>query len=315
VTALDSRSARSLCVSAAAALSRSRVATAASRNATPAATTNSTALARRDRRRRTMTPDGLLDAVPSAPPVRQHGQAVEIPPDVLGEQLRRAVAAAGLLAEGHRHDGVEIPTKLAAQSLRRGAARGGQVCRPAGPGSILAHDGVARPLGIALAGYLKGVTRRVRRDPMRRASREQLVQQQPEGVHVARGRQRVAANLLGARVRRCHQAKSRARDRLIHGGEARVQQLRDPEVEELHLARAGDEHVARLEVAVQNEILMRMVDGGAHLAKQSKPAGDVEPLSVAVLRDRQAIDVLEDEILGAAHPRRRHPGTGRCSGD
>jgi len=47
---------------------------------------------------------------------------------------------------------------------------------------------------------------------------------------------------------------------------------------------------------VQDEVLVRVVNGRAHLLKKSEAGGDVEPLPVAVLRDRLPVDVFYHEI-------------------
>ena len=60
----------------------------------------------------------------------------------------------------------------------------------------------------------------------------------------------------------------------------------DTEVEKLHMAVAGDEHISGLEIAMQDEVLVRVADGRAHLAEQPETRRNVELMAVAVLGDR-----------------------------
>jgi hypothetical protein len=48
----------------------------------------------------------------------------------------------------------------------------------------------------------------------------------------------------------------------------RVDQLGDAEVEQLGRAVGGHQHVGRLDVAMDDQVLMRMLDGGADVAKE-----------------------------------------------
>jgi hypothetical protein len=47
----------------------------------------------------------------------------------------------------------------------------------------------------------------------------------------------------------------------------RVQELGDTEIEELGFVLIGNEYVARLQVTVNDQILVRVMDGGTYLAK------------------------------------------------
>ena len=81
-----------------------------------------------------------------------------------------------------------------------------------------------------------------------------------------------------------------------HSAHRGVEQLRDPEVEELHLPRGRDEDVPRLDVAVDDEVLVRRIDCAADVDEQAQARRDVEPVAIAVRRDRQTVDVLHHEI-------------------
>ena len=80
-----------------------------------------------------------------------------------------------------------------------------------------------------------------------------------------------------------------------------VEQLGNPEVEQLDGrfpvgAVGGDEDVTRLEVAVEDEVLVRVVDGLADGAEEAEALLDGEPALVAVSRDGAALDVLHREV-------------------
>ena len=50
------------------------------------------------------------------------------------------------------------------------------------------------------------------------------------------------------------------------------------------------------DVAVNDQILMRVMHRAADVAKESKPRVDAEPVLVAIRRDRQTVDVLHHEV-------------------
>src|SRR4029079_13397257 len=57
-----------------------------------------------------------------------------------------------------------------------------------------------------------------------------------------------------------------------------------------------DEDVPRLDVAVDDEVLVRRVDGAADVDEQAQSRCDVEPVAIAVGSDRQTVDVLHHQI-------------------
>ena len=107
----------------------------------------------------------------------------------------------------------------------------------------------------------------------------------------------LAADLLGRRELRRHDAARPSASRRRIGAAARaVEQLRDAEVEELHLAVGRDEDVRRLEVAVDDEVLVRVADGVAHHLEEREPASSERLRVVAVAVDRLAVDELHREV-------------------
>jgi hypothetical protein len=55
-----------------------------------------------------------------------------------------------------------------------------------------------------------------------------------------------------------------------------VEQLRDAEVDELHLAVVRHQDVRRLDVAMENELAVRMRDGSEDIEEQPDARGHVE---------------------------------------
>jgi hypothetical protein len=110
---------------------------------------------------------------------------------------------------------------------------------------------------------------------------------------------RLAADLLGAGVLGRHRQPSGARqvDRYRH--QFGVEEFGDAEVEELRGPVGGDEDIAGLEIAVDDEVLVGDLDGLAHLAEQDEAPSDRQAVLVAVAVDRDTLDVLHHEVRQA----------------
>jgi len=80
------------------------------------------------------------------------------------------------------------------------------------------------------------------------------------------------------------------------GGGAVLHQLGDAEVEQPHLAIGADEDVRRLQVAMDDEVLVGMLNRTQHLQHQRQPRRDRQPLAVAVDVQWRALDELEREV-------------------
>src|SRR5678815_2030616 len=70
-------------------------------------------------------------------------------------------------------------------------------------------------------------------------------------------------------------------------------QLCDAEVEQANLALAGDKDVGRLQIAVNDEVRMRMANSPQHLAEDLDALANRLPMLVAPGRDGLALDILE----------------------
>src|SRR5437773_1148877 len=57
----------------------------------------------------------------------------------------------------------------------------------------------------------------------------------------------------------------------------------------------GDENVGGFQIAVDDPLLVRVLDGRTYLHEQVQPLRHTQPRGVAILGDRHALDVLHDE--------------------
>jgi len=64
---------------------------------------------------------------------------------------------------------------------------------------------------------------------------------------------------------------------------------------------ARDEDVRRLQVPVDDAVRVRMRHGPQDGHEETQPPADVQPLEVAVLRQRLSVDVFHDEVRAAVH--------------
>src|SRR5690606_18439395 len=72
--------------------------------------------------------------------------------------------------------------------------------------------------------------------------------------------------------------------------------LRDAEVEQLRLTRRGHEDVRRLQVAMDDEVAVRVLDGVANPAEQLDAPPHRNSHALAVRRDGFPVDVLHREV-------------------
>ena len=231
----------------------------------------------------------------------QHRQAGAVPPHVLGELIHRGVAPHRLLAERLQHDGVEIPLEAAPQPLRVG--RTGAGARSRKGGGIGRHlgveDGQARPQRLGLAHHPGDVGDGPAGDAVRPAAGEQLVEQHAQRVDVGGGGHRLAAHLFGAGVLGRHQLQPGRRRRQRLPGHLGIEQLGDAEIEQLGDAVLGDQHVGRLDVAVDHQVLVRVLHRRGQLQEDVEPRVGVEHARFGVLDQRRAVDELHHQVRPA----------------
>ena len=120
--------------------------------------------------------------------------------------------------------------------------------------------------------------------------RQQFEEQHAERIDVARGCDGAAEELFGAGVVGSHETG----DGCV-GGNRIGRQLRDAEVEQLRNAVVGDEHVRRFDVAMNDEIAMRVLHGVAELEEEAQSRVERQRALAAIDVDRRALDVLHRE--------------------
>ncbi len=218
---------------------------------------------------------------------------------VRSQLLGGAVATLGVLAHRHADDAVDLAAQEFLQPRRRGRSARDDVGQQLGRLARGARDHLARRRRFLLADdalhLQQARTEQLEWPP----SAQQLVEQHAEHVDVAGGRDHVATHLLRARVRGRHDAVLGMRDRERRRRLACVEQLRDAEIQQLRHALRRDQDVVRLQVAMHDQVLVRVVDGRAHRAHQRDPLFGRQSPAVAVGVDRFAVDVLHDEVRRA----------------
>ena len=194
-------------------------------------------------------------------------------PDVLRQRRRRAIAPRAGGLPGGRHDRVEIAPQPAGfgASCQHSDSLARRPRRPARP-ELALHRGGALP-------------------------HQQLVKKDPQPVHVGGRGHRAAVELLGAGVIRGHRP-------LVEIGQPaagfrRIEELGDPEVEKLGLAVRSHQDVGRLQIAMDDQALMGVLDGGADLEEQIQPGLDPQSTRRGELGHRLPRHVLHDEVRPA----------------
>ena len=93
-------------------------------------------------------------------------------------------------------------------------------------------------------------------------SGKQLIKDHAERVDIRGSGDRLAANLLRARIFRSHRTEDSG-----FCTARRVQEFGDTEIEKFWAAILGDENIAGFDVAVNHQPLVRILHGPADLAK------------------------------------------------
>ena len=124
---------------------------------------------------------------------------------------------------------------------------------------------------------------------------EELIEQDPQRIDVRRGGQALAEDLLGAGVIEAQGTPSRHRQAVLAVATG-VEDLGNAKVEQLGGAGRVDQDVARFEVAVNHQMLVRRLDPRADFQKELEAAAYVQAPGVAPLVDGLALDVLHHEV-------------------
>jgi len=195
--------------------------------------------------------------------------------DIFNELVNGGVALFGLFAKRFQDDGVEIAFESAASE---------------GPA-----QGDTWPFRLLFANHPLDFQTRASCGAIRPAAREQLIQQDTQGIDVRRFGDRLSTHLLGAGVLQGHRTPLGSRDqRRLE--EFRIQQLGDSEVQEPGHSILGDQNVARLEVAMNHQILVRVLHGRADTEEQLQAGTSRELVQAAILVDRNALHVIHHQV-------------------
>ena len=223
-----------------------------------------------------MTPHELARPVPDGIAPGGNRQTALIPADVVDEGPCRRIPARRVFLQRLHDDRVEIAPQLASQATSVG---------PACPGNRLRRD-VAVRARLAASNDRRG-TRDVTfgdraldlsgRHPgqlVRSTPRQELVGERSQGVHIGRRRHGLTANLLGRGVLGRHRSAAETGERRVGAGPVLrcllMEDLGDTEVEQLDLSVGRHHRVRGLQVAMHDEILVRILNGVAHRGEQER---------------------------------------------
>ncbi len=124
------------------------------------------------------------------------------------------------------------------------------------------------------------------------SSAEQGAAEGPQAKHVGCRGHRVAAQLLGSRVLRRENPGLRAFSGVLG-------QLADAEIDQFYLAVMRDHDVRRLDVAMQDQVAVRVADRRANLQQQAHDLARSQRVLLAVRTNVTAFDQLGDQIRRA----------------
>ena len=152
-----------------------------------------------------------------------------------------------------------------------------------------------------------------------RNAAQQLVQDGAQGVDVRPGVDVLprGGGLLRAHVGGGAHLMSVRRHRRRIGGR-QVDRLGHPEVDDLGarlIAGTCHEDVGRLEIAVDDPLLVRVLDAVAHLDEQVQPLPDRQTVPVTELVQRNSLHVFHGEVGAPLAPSSRPRGCPRCRDD
>ena len=129
---------------------------------------------------------------------------------------------------------------------------------------------------------------------IRLLSRQQFIEEHPQGVDIAHRRRRFPPELFGTGVVGRQEAEPCAG--AFVGCSVLAEEFRDSEVKEFWCSVCGDENIPWLDIAVDHEVLVRKPDRAAHRLEETEPFRDGELVLVAVFIDALPVDKLHDEV-------------------
>ncbi len=203
---------------------------------------------------------------------------------VIGQRGDAGIATFDLVGHGATGNAVEV-------AAQRPGDRAGAVAAPRRAfGDVVGAARLRPECGIQVRHFDARFDVAAHR-PRRARAGQQLHQQQTEQVNIGLGGDLAAFVLFRRGVVRSHDRHHAAGCRLAIG----VDQFGDAEIEQFHLAVSGHEHVARLDVAMDHQVLVRVGHGVANLQHQVDTPGDRQLPLIAVIEQRRAVDQFQRE--------------------
>jgi hypothetical protein len=192
--------------------------------------------------------------------------------DVFHQRVDIGVASDGVLAQAGRDDRVQVAGQPPCRNRRIRSCRSRAQRRRFVMHDLL-HDAADRK-ALAAPGT---------------SSAQQLEQQDPERIDVGGDGDGLSGQLFRGRIVGRERGHRCVGDALP----ARIEPLGDAEVEQLHSSFGGDQDVSRLQVAVDDQVAMRVVDRLAHLQEERQPIVQAGMPALAMLDDGFAAHVLD----------------------
>ena len=233
-----------------------------------------------------MTRRELPEAVADRCRASGNRHSTQVPLQVVHELPCPGIAPGRLLLQGLEDDGVQVAVQGAGQRPPVRCSNSGRGFRhlPRRLGGLVLANRALDLEGRPILGAVGPLTRK------------ELVEENTQLVDVGGGRDLLSADLLRGGVRGGEEPATRPR-----GGELGVllEELRDPEVQQLHLALLVHQDVGRLQVPVHDELTLGIAKCVAHVGEEPESSPHTQPRLVAVPGDRHPVDVLHRQPRAA----------------
>ncbi len=223
-------------------------------------------------------------AVGDAVALREHDLTAQIAPDVFRERIGGGIAFGGCFLQRLDDNRVEVAAKGLYQLLRGRHATGGR-------GFRLEDRLFERATGVAF-------------EAIGSLADQHFVEHYPQRVDVGGGGNRPAGNLLRSCVLGCHGLAAEL-CQFGRSGALFLQQFRDSEIQQVDVASCGHQDVGGLQVAMNDQVGVRVLDCAQDLLKELQPLANRQPVRVAVGGERRAVDVLQGEVRLAVFSKAR----------
>ncbi len=235
----------------------------------------------------------LLQPVDAACRPRENRLLQQIPPDIVCELRGRSESPRPVPLERLHGDGIEISSQLTGElpgfrTTLIGRRRGRRV------------DPGARPGRIFFPQFPQDfIERLIPSFGDRQRPRQQLVEHRPERVHIGPGIHVMGTRvrLLGAHVtRRANEGAGAGQHPRVVG--IRSHGLRQTEIDDVRCGPAvvlDDQKIRWFQIAVDDGLLMRVLDAFTRGEEQVQPLANLQLLAVAVVGDGLALHVVHHE--------------------